>query len=139
MGQDVDLSNPDVKAIVQIAADFAKALEDEDLDTVVGFYSPDVMKMSPGGPTQIGNEGVKQSWQKYMTEFRGRLSVRFEEVTIFGDFAYDRATYTLISTPKAGGDSIVTKGRVSEIVRKEGGAWKSFRVLVNVDEGPPRK
>lgn len=61
------------------------------------------------------------------------------EVKIFGDVAYDLAHFTTTLTPKAGGEAITMKGRVFEIGKKEIGAWKSLRVMVNSEEAPLRR
>jgi len=52
---------------------------------------------------------------------------------IFGDVGFDRATFTMTMTPKAGGEAMTHTGRVLEIVRKEKKRWKSFRVMVNAE------
>src|SRR5580692_4517335 len=44
--KDVDLTNPDVAAIVKIAKDFSDAIAVGDFKRVIDFYSPNVIYMS---------------------------------------------------------------------------------------------
>ena len=41
-------------------------------------------------------------------------------------YAFDRATFTMSMKPKAGGETQEMGGRVFEVLRKEGGKWKSL-------------
>jgi ketosteroid isomerase-like protein len=63
-----------------------------------------------------------------------QVEVRIVEVKILDDYAYDRATFTMSMKPKAGGKTEEMGGRVFEVLRKEGGKWKSLRVMVNSDK-----
>jgi len=131
---DVDESSPDVRAIVQIARDFSTLVAEGNLERVVGYYSPDVVYMSPGVPDAIGRDAVAKNWQALLSSYSVRVKVRVVEVKILGDYAYDRASFMLTLTPKSGGKKQQTGGRVFEVLRKEQGKWKSLRVMVNSDK-----
>ena len=131
---DVDESSPDVRAIVQIARDFSTLVAEGNLERVVGYYSPDVVYMSPGVPDAIGRDAVAKNWQALLSSYSVRVKVRVVEVKILGDYAYDRASFTLTVTPKSGGKKQQTGGRVFEVLHKEQGKWKSLRVMVNSDK-----
>src|SRR5579862_1280524 len=66
-----------------------------------------------------------------LAQYRVHLDVHVDEVKVLGDFAFDRATFSMTMQPKKGGPSQAHAGRVMELVRKEGGQWKSFRVMTN--------
>ena len=131
---DLDLSNPDVAAIVQIAKDFSKAIAANDFQRVIDVYSPDVVYMSPGAPDAVGKDAVAQGWGDMLSSYSVRVDVHIVEVKILGDYAYDRATFTMSMKPKAGGETQDMGGRVFEVLRKEGGKWKSLRVMVNSEK-----
>jgi uncharacterized protein (TIGR02246 family) len=131
---DVDLTNPDVAAIVRIAKDFSDAVAAGDLKRVIEFYSPDVIYMSPGAPDTQGRDAVAQNWQAMFSTYNSHVDVRIVEVKILGEYAYDRATFTMNMKPKAGGETEEMSGRVFEVLRKEGGKWKSLRVMINSDK-----
>jgi hypothetical protein len=65
--KDVDLTNPDVAAIVQIAKDFSDAIAVGDFKRIIDVYSPDVVYMSPGVPDTQGKEAVAQNWQDMLS------------------------------------------------------------------------
>jgi uncharacterized protein (TIGR02246 family) len=131
---DVDLTNPDVAAIVQIAKDFSDAIAVGDFKRVIDFYSPDVVYMSPGAPDAVGKDAVAQNWRDMLSSYTLHVDVHIVEVKILGDFAYDRAVFTMSMKPKAGGEKQDMGGRVFEVLTKEGGKWKSLRVMVNSDK-----
>jgi uncharacterized protein (TIGR02246 family) len=131
--KDVDLTNLDVAAIVKIAKDFSDAIAVGDFKRVIDFYSPNVIYMSPGVPDAEGRGAVAQNWQDMLSSYTMHVEVRIVEVKILGDYAYDRATFTMSMKPKAGGETQEMGGRVFEVLRKEDGKWKSLRVMVNSD------
>jgi|GEM_PF-4383432 uncharacterized protein (TIGR02246 family) len=131
---DVDLSNPDVAAIAQVAKDFSQAYAAGDVDRTVSFYSPEVIYMANGMPNHAGRDIVRQIYEGAFAANRGHVDVHLDEVKVFGDVAYDRATFTVTLTPKAGGKPSVSKGRLLEILHKEGGKWRTFRVMTNATE-----
>lgn len=131
---EVDVSNPDVATIVQIAKDFSEAIAAGDLKRVIDVYSPDVVYMSPGAPDALGKDTVAQNWQAMLSSYNLHVDVHILEVKIIGDYAYDRATFTMSMKPKGGGETQEMSGRVFEVLRKEGGKWKSLRVMVNSDK-----
>jgi len=131
---DVDLTNPDVAAIVQIAKDFSDAIAVDDSTRVISFYSPDIVYMSPGVPDTVGRDALAQSWQSMLSSYKMHVEVHLVEVKILGEYAFDRATFTMSMKPKAGGETQEMGGRVFEVLRKEGGKWKSLRVMVNSDK-----
>jgi uncharacterized protein (TIGR02246 family) len=130
---EVDVSNPDVAAIVQVARDFSEAIAVGDLKRVIEAYSPEVVYMSPGKPDTQGRDALAQSWQAMLSTYNMHVDVRIVEVKILGDYAFDRATFTTSMKPKAGGETQEVSGRVFEVLRKENGKWKSLRVMVNSD------
>ena len=132
--RDVDLSNADVAAIVQIAKDFSDANKAEDVKRIAGFYSPDVIYMYQGMPNHVGREVIAEMYQDFFSKYTAQVVVHVDEVKVCGDMAFDRATFTVTGTPKLGGEGLVSKGRVLEILRKEGGKWMSLRVMVNTEE-----
>ena len=69
-----------------------------------------------------------------LSSYNLRVDVHIVEVKVLGDYAYDRATFTMSMKPKAGGETQDMGGRVFEVLRKECGKWKSLRVMVNSDK-----
>jgi len=130
----VDLSNRDVAAIVQVAKDFSEAYASGDVGRIIEFYSPDIVYMAQGMQNHEGRAVLQEIYQQLFSKYHGRVDVQIEEVKVYGEMAFDRARFTSRLTPKAGGETVVSKGRLLEVLRKENGNWKSFRVMVNTEE-----
>jgi len=108
-----------VAAIVQIARDFSEAYKAGDAKRVASFYSRDLIYMAQGMPNHEGKEAIEQIYQDLFSKYSGTVAVQIEEVKVLGDMAYDRATFTVTLRPKAGGETVETKGRFLEVLRKE--------------------
>jgi uncharacterized protein (TIGR02246 family) len=125
----LDLSNPDVAAIVQSAKDFEQWNKTGDVEHIAEVYSPDVIYMMQGMPNHEGRTVVAQAYKDFFSNNTAQVTVNVQEVRVFGDMAFDRATFTTLATPKGGGETAVIKGRLLEVLRKEAGKWKSYRVM----------
>jgi ketosteroid isomerase-like protein len=124
-----DLSNPDVAAIVQIGKDYATAFAAGDYERINSFYSPDVLYMPQGG--SIHGASDPKARQKFFAANRGTIDIHVDEAGVSGDLAWERTTFTMTIIPKDGSKTQVHKGRLLEIMRKEGGKWRSWRVMTN--------
>lgn len=126
-----DLSNPDVAAIVQSAKEFSEAYRTGDVKRLIDAYSSDVVYMYQEKPNRVGKEALEEMYRDFFSRYAAQMSVNLDEVEVHGDMAFDRANFRITALPKAGGEAVVIEGRVLEIFRKEGGQWKSLRVMVN--------
>jgi ketosteroid isomerase-like protein len=129
----VDLSNPDVAQIVEIAKDFETWNKIGDVKHIEEVYSPDLVYMYQGMPSH-DKAMIREMYEDFFSKNTAQVSVHIEEVKIFGNYAFDRATFISKAIPKDGSESPVIKGRVMELLRKEGGKWKSLRVMANTEE-----
>jgi ketosteroid isomerase-like protein len=62
------------------------------------------------------------------------------ETVISGDLAYQRGTFTVAATPKAGGNARHTQGTFLRIYRRQAdGSWRMTRDMFNSDQpaAPP--
>jgi uncharacterized protein (TIGR02246 family) len=128
---DADLSNPDVAAIVQIAKDYEAAWRAGDADKITSFYSSDAVYIPQGGPTKLTDSTFRTKRREFYATYRTHIELHLREVKVLGDMAYDRTDFTMTMTPKKGGKPMVMRGRLMEILRKENGEWKSFRIMTN--------
>jgi uncharacterized protein (TIGR02246 family) len=128
---DADLSNPDVKAIVQVAKDYQNAWRAGDADRITSFYSSDAVYIPQGGPTKHADSTFLTRRRHFYATYNTHVDLHLVEVKVFGDMAYDRTDFVMTMTPKTGGDPQVKKGRLMEILRKEHGEWKSLRIMTN--------
>jgi len=130
----------DLGAITGLATDVAQAIERGDFDRLADFYSPAAVYMAQGEPVIDRNVGqaVVKRWRRLLGGNRASISIRLEEVDVSGDLAYDRVSYTItvasrtsVFVPGQSGvpGQVVQRGRALEILRKEDGVWKYYRVM----------
>ena len=129
---EVDLSNPDVAAIVRIAKEQLPELYvHEDARGIADLYSSDIVRMGPKGvPDRSTKDQIEQEFRATFAKYVARVAYEFHQVQTFGDYAYDHVSFRLTLSPKAGGPERQMAGEVFEVLRKEDGQWKSFRVKV---------
>jgi ketosteroid isomerase-like protein len=141
----LDLRNADVAAVAQLATDFTHDLAAGDFDRLADFYSPQAVYIAEGEPPidhHVGN-AVAKRWRKIVGPSLARIVVHVDDVDVCGDLAYDRVTYTVtvtqrMSGPYAGRETITEikhTVRSLDILRKEDGIWKYYRVLTNSSLG----
>jgi ketosteroid isomerase-like protein len=135
------LRSADVAAVAQLATDFAHDLAAGDFDRLADFYSPQAVYITEGEPLidhHIGN-AVAKRWRKIVGPSLARIVVHVDDVDVCGDLAYDRVTYTVTVTQRMSGpyagretiNEIKHTFRSLDILRKEDGVWKYYRVLTN--------
>ncbi len=57
------------------------------------------------------------------------------ETVVGGDWAYERGTFTVDATPKAGGETRKMRGNYLRIYRRQAdGHWKMIRDMFNSDQ-----
>ncbi|MEE8586821.1 MAG: hypothetical protein V3T83_18425 [Acidobacteriota bacterium] len=61
------------------------------------------------------------------------------EVEVAGDWAFDRGTYTITLTPKAGGEPVFEdEAKYLTITKRQpDGSWKIYRTISNSDRPLP--
>ncbi|HWL92594.1 MAG TPA: nuclear transport factor 2 family protein [Phycisphaerae bacterium] len=130
----------DIDAIRQLAADMARAEVSGDAEFLRGTLSPDIVIMPPGIPAIEGIEacaewmrGVLESVQR---EFEVDLTYSTAEITVSGDWAFERGTYCQTLTSRAGGGVSQETGKYLRVYFNAGdGPWKAARIIWNID-GP---
>lgn len=138
----LNLADPDVAAIAKLAVDLARAVDAGDVNRIADFYSPAAVYFADGEPVIDRNVGkaVANRWRKTIGSNRAHMAIRIDEVDVSGDLAYDRVSYTVTIMPRivnllpgqTGTPSQVQRiGRALEILRKEDGVWKYYRVMTN--------
>ncbi|GEM_PF-1034588 len=102
------------------------------------LFTEDVVFMPPGGPLFQG-WGTYREWAvPYFHAYDIEEQISYEEIEIFGDRAYMRTSYTMRSTPKAGGNPITAEGKAIWLFGRQGdGSWKGTHCIWNENGGPP--
>ncbi|MCC7054622.1 MAG: DUF4440 domain-containing protein [Gemmatimonadaceae bacterium] len=115
---------------VAIRAAFARG----DVDGIMAYHHPDVVKALSAGPLLEGSTAVRANLVATLGEFRLEfVENRTESLVITGETATELAVFTIRGTPKAGGTSFVSRGRAMVVYVRSTASpsgWASIRELI---------
>jgi ketosteroid isomerase-like protein len=127
----------DIDAIRQLAAAMAKAEVSGDAAFLTGALAPDVVIMPPGIPPIEGIDACA-AWMRgvlddVQREFTTELTYSTAEVTVSGDWAFERGTFCQTLTSRASGDVSQEIGTYLRVYFHDGnGSWKVARIIWNM-------
>ena len=132
-----DDSLDDIAAIRQLAADMAKAEVAGDAEFLRGTLSSDIVIMPPGVPPIEGVEACANWMRRVLAdvqrEFTPDLSYSTAEITVSGDWAFERGTYRQTLTSHTNGDVSEGIGTYLRVYFNAGdGPWKVARIIWNM-------
>jgi ketosteroid isomerase-like protein len=108
------------------------ALSSGDLDRVMSVYADDVISLPPNQAALVGKAAVQSMWEETLTDFAVEVSVDVEEVEVAGGWAFERGTFNMKLSPRAGGAPIADTGKYLDVLRQQAdGSWKYSRVSWN--------
>ncbi|MGO9975908.1 MAG: YybH family protein [Solirubrobacteraceae bacterium] len=80
------------------------------LDASVACFAPDAVQMPRNDPPNIGTDHIRTWSSGMLAAFGAEFSLDIDEVELAGDdWAFERGTYTIALTPKAGGTPSTTR------------------------------
>ena len=89
------------------------------------------MMISSGGAPLVGKKGLVDAMTRAFQSTEFNETWESQETVVSGDLAYQRGTFVVESTPKAGGEMSRTTGNFLRIYRKINGAWFMVRDTFN--------
>ena len=129
----------DIAAIEDVLNQYVLALETGDLELYLSLHTDDVVKMGPNAPATFGQEELRASTKPLLDDFTCEMTIYSEEIQVNGDWAFNRCTYTLSITPKAGGETIIAEpdGKALGIYKRQAdGSWKLSHDCYNSNVPP---
>ena len=106
----------------QIYADFAKYLNDGDMEGLLGLYEPDAVFVRGPGDHVSGHDGLRPELQGFL-DTKGQISFKVRHAVQNGDIALFSNEYTLKGTDAEGKPFTMT-GKTSEVLRRQpDGRW----------------
>jgi len=104
-----------------------------DLNPLVALFSDDSVIMPPNDTDVYGCEEIRAWWEEYFEFFIVKSAVESEEeVTVAGDQAFVRASFSATIVPKAGGPTIHDEIRSLTVWRRQpDGTWKISHQIWN--------
>ena len=121
----------DEREIRSLIEKFADAYHSGDLQGVLDCYADDLIKLRNGAPAEtkpIVAERIAQVFDKYSS----RVDATVDEILIDGDLAVVRGNFTVILTPKSGGETQTIERRYLEVWQQDKGRWLVARTMDNV-------
>jgi len=124
VGIEVDVE-ADIEALKKIEEEWAAANTSGDTNKLVSLFTDNAVNIPPNEPALIGKEAIRDWFQQDFDQFTMEEDGTVVDVQVAGDLAFTHGTLTIIRTPKAGGESLKSKGSWVTIYRKQSdGTWK---------------
>jgi ketosteroid isomerase-like protein len=125
----------DAAAITEFNKRYLKAINDGDSATLASLTLPEHIMIAPGRPPIVGKEANDAANARVAQMFRIEETWSPVETFISGDLAYQRGTFTVAATPKAGGTTRNTSGTFLRIYKRQrNGEWRMVRDMFNSDQ-----
>jgi uncharacterized protein (TIGR02246 family) len=101
---------------------FAKAVNAGDLDALAGMYEPDAVYVAGPGQQRVGRKAIRSALAGWLAT-RPRLRLDLVGLTVVGDVALERSTWTVVM-PGPDGKPAESSGSTSVVLRRQGdGTW----------------
>jgi ketosteroid isomerase-like protein len=128
--QHTELERIDLARAIHVAA-----LNDGDANAWAACFDTDAVQMPPNQPPNVGTERI-QEWTR---GFHAEFSIVAHDVELAGpDRAFERGSYEISLTPRAGGDPLRDSGKYLTIYRRAPGhEWLMAHDIWNSDNQPP--
>lgn len=127
-GSDVEL-----KAIDSVRGAHVAAVNAGDAGAWAAQFTDDGVQMPPNAPANVGQSAIEAWSQGFMSLFRLEFALGVDEVHVFGEWAFERGTYTISLQPKSGDlPPMQDMGKYITIYqRKAGAGWRIARDIWN--------
>ena len=131
-------SEVDLKAIDSVRDAHVTALNAGDARAWVAQFTDDGVQMPPNALANVGQTAIEAWSQGFMSLFRLEFALGVDEVHVFGEWAFERGTYSISLHPKSGGPPMQDMGKhITIYQRKSGVGWRIARDIWNTSNPPP--
>jgi ketosteroid isomerase-like protein len=132
--QQTELEGLDRARAIHVAA-----LNDGDANAWTACFATDAVQMPPNQPPNVGTERIQQWTHGFLAAFQAEFSITPHDVELAGpDWAFERGSYEISLTPRAGGGSLRDSGKyLTSYRRAPGHEWLMAHDIWNSDHQPP--
>ncbi len=131
-------SDADLKVLDMVRDRHVAALNAGDAQAWAAQFTEDGVQMPPNAPGNVGKQNIASWSKRFLDQFHVRFALSVNEVRVFGEWAFERGTYTIDLTSKGGGAPIQDIGKYVTIYqRKLGDSWRMARDIWNSNNPPP--
>jgi ketosteroid isomerase-like protein len=122
----------DVAAITAFNARYVRAINSGDITAMSSLTDDDHIMLIPGRAPIVGKAANDAANGRYFEQFNTVETWYPVETVIEGNLGYQRGTFTVVATPKAGGATRTTNGTFLRIYRRQrDGSWRMTRDMFN--------
>jgi ketosteroid isomerase-like protein len=126
----------DLAAISAFNVKYLKAINDGDINALSALTDDDHIAMAPGSAPLVGKAANDAANGRAYQNFKIDEHWAPAETVIDGNLAYQRGSFTVIATPKAGGAARTVTGAFLRIYRRQpDGSWRMTRDMFNSGPG----
>ena len=134
-GGDSATYQSDIQAILDLEQRVFDAQISGDFEAWLSLFADDAIVMVPNLPALTNKAAIREWNAPFFEKFDLHEESDEREVEVAGDWAYIRAHWTWILTPKGGGEVIKDTGNSIWILRRQSdGSWKIARGIYNSDQ-----
>jgi ketosteroid isomerase-like protein len=127
----------DQAAIAEFNRRYLKSINDGDIATLSSLTTEGHIMIPPSRPPIVGKAANDTLNGRVFQEFKIDESWAPVETVVSGDWAYQRGTFAVAATPKAGGTTRTTTGNFLRIYQRQSdGSWRMIRDMFNSDQSP---
>jgi ketosteroid isomerase-like protein len=114
------------------------ALNAGDADAWVACFAADAVQMPPNSPPNVGTEDIRAWSGGLLAAFRAEFSLVPDGIQEAGtDAAIESGAYSIVLTPRSGGEPIRDEGKYVTIYRRESDGWVMTRDIWNSNQPHP--
>jgi uncharacterized protein (TIGR02246 family) len=107
------------KGILLIPKYYKQAWETNDIQLFADLWAEDGIQMPPGEPYVIGRDAIVAGAAPVMENFDIEIDITIIEAkAVSHKWGFMWGVYTMVATPKAGGEGFSVDGKVSTVVKK---------------------
>jgi ketosteroid isomerase-like protein len=137
MGMGTKSKVTDEAGIADFNRRYLKAINDGDATALANLTTDDHMLFAPNRPVLAGKEANDSANSRVFEIYDIDETWTPVETVITGEWAWQRGTFTVAATPKAGGTTRNTNGNFLRIYKKQAnGTWRMTRDMFNTDSPP---
>ena len=125
----------DLAEIAEFNRRYLQAINDEDIATLSSLTTEDHIMIASGRPPLVGKAANDAANARVFKQFDIVETWTPVETVVSGDLAYQRGTFTVAATPRAGGNTSRTNGNFLRIYKRlPGVGWRMVRDMFNSEQ-----
>lgn len=111
-------------AITEFNQLYLTTINEGDIEALADLTTEDHMMIASGGEPVVGKQALVNAMTKAFERFDIEESWTPQQTAISGELAWQRGTFVVIATPKAGGDSLRVSGTFMRTYQRQAnGRW----------------